>query len=179
MMKIVANLILLLFYVVLQISFVPSIGQGLNNLNLALCVIIFVTVIISYDAGLWLSFGSGLLLELYSIYPFGVVTLSFLIITMVVNILFKNLFTNRSLYSLLALGVLGTFIYGLIMLVSKSLIFIADPTINIAVLFGPASFYELFWQIIFNSTLLALTFLTMNFISHRLKAYFIISGNYE
>lgn len=174
MIKFFLNLILLFFYIILQISLLPSLGYPLNNLNLILSIIIFVIVIINYETGLWLAFGGGLILELFSIFPFGLITLSIVITAILLNSLFDNFFTNRSFYSLIILGLIGTFIYNFILFFANSVAYFMAPERNFFDLWHVHYLYNLSWQIILNLIVLSLIFLILNFISRKLKSVFIL-----
>jgi rod shape-determining protein MreD len=175
MIKFFLNLILLFFYILLQISLLPSLGYPLNNLNLILSIIIFFIVIVNYKTGLWLAFGGGLILELFSIFPFGVITLSIVITAILVNSFFDNFFTNRSFYSLIILGLIGTFIYNFLLFFVNSIIYFINPERNFFDLLNVHYFYNLSWQIILNLAVLSLIFLILNFINRKLKSVFILS----
>lgn len=173
MFKVISKLVILFFYVILQISFLPTLGYPINNLNLILSIIIFVTIIISYETGLWYAFGSGLLLELYSTYFFGMIIFSLIIATVLINFLFDNFFTNRSFYSLLILGLIGTIIYNFLLFLINLIIDFINPLKNIADYFNAQLFYNLIWQIVLNLFILSLIFLILNFTSKQLKSVFI------
>lgn len=112
--KIITNIILIISLAVAQISLVSGLPGLAGNLNLVLVVLIFILGFFSFDFAAWWAVGSGFLLEVFSFLPFGVYLLSLSFTLMIASFLLNHFFTNRSLYSFLALTGLVTVIYGLI-----------------------------------------------------------------
>jgi rod shape-determining protein MreD len=172
-MRIIFNIFLILILVILQISFFPLLNYPANNLNLILTVVIFITVILSYRLGFFWAILSGVIIDLYSINSFGIVTLALVATVFGVNILFDNFFTNRSFYSLLMLELIGTVFYNFIVLILNFIFY----SFKINVLsFGLDRFwfYNFFWQIILNLILISIIFLFFNLLSKKLKSVFLI-----
>lgn len=113
-LKIITNIILMISLAVAQISLISGLPGSLGNLNLVLVVLIFILGFFSFDFAAWWAVGSGFLLEVFSFLPFGVYLLSLSFTLMIASFLLNHFFTNRSLYSFLALTGLVTVIYGLI-----------------------------------------------------------------
>lgn len=172
-MRIIFNLFLVLILVVLQISFFPLLNYPANNLNIVLTVVIFITVILSYRLGFFWAVLSGIIIDLYSINSFGIVTLALVATVLGINILFDNFFTNRSFYSLLILGLIGTVLYNFIILILKFIFYFLkinnlNPSLN------RFWFYDFFWQMILNLVLISIIFLFFNSLSKKLKSVFLI-----
>ncbi len=174
MAKITVILIILLIGSIFQISFLPSLGYPIDNLNLIISIIIFITAIISYKMGIWLAFGFGLILDLYSIYPFGLLAIALILTVIGLNLFFDNFFTNRSLYSLLALGIIGTFIFNAMLAIFNLLNFISNPVDNNINFLNITFFYNFSWQIGLNLAILALMFLSLDSINRKLRSNFIL-----
>jgi hypothetical protein len=62
-----------------------------DSLNFILSLLIFLTVIVNYQKGLWWALGTGLFSELYSNSFFGIIALSLLATVILINFLFNNL----------------------------------------------------------------------------------------
>lgn len=159
---------------IIQISFLTTWPWPVNSLNLVLSLAIFLTVIVNYSRGLYFSLFAGLFLELYTSLPFGITTLSLLITVVVVNLLFNNFFTNRSLYSIMLLGVIGTFGHNLI--ISGFSFF--------SVLLGFENYFygfdfwtKFIWQPFLNLIILAIIFFAYHLSTDRLKNIFLFSPN--
>ena len=167
MNKFLINLILIIAICILQVSLFSIWRHPLNNLNLVLVLIIFVTVIVDYRRGLWWAFGAGLFLELFSNLNFGIITISLLTTTIILNLLFNVLFTNRSLYSLLILAFLGNLSYNLIITLGELLKF------NLSTLITLKYLYQISWGVILNLTTLTIIFLVFNFLTKKLKSVFL------
>lgn len=170
------RIFLFIFFIILlslvQIGLLNSLGDWGKNINLILCLVVFITIIFNYSQGLWSAFLGGLVLDLYSPLIFGIFTLVFLIIAILINFLFTNFFTNKSLYSLLALGGFAIIVYNLLFFVFVGLLFVFD-------LRGTYLILDINWlknlmsQIILNFIVLALFFIFINKLNKRLKAVFL------
>lgn len=109
--KIITHIILIISLAVAQISLISGLPGSLGNLNLALVVLIFILGFSGFaSAASWI-IGLGFLLEIFSFLPFGAYLLSLSLTVIVANFLLNYFFTNRSLYSFLALTGLATIIY--------------------------------------------------------------------
>lgn len=178
MLNILINLLSIIILGIIQVSFLTTWPFPISSLNLILSLVIFLTVIVNYQRGLWWALGGGLLLELYSSSIFGLITLSLVLTVIGINFLFNNFFTNRSLYSLLILGFIGTIGYSLIVSGFKSLFLIFLPRamsrggfdINfLGINFWP----NFFWQPLLNLIILAIIFFTYYISTGRLKNIFL------
>lgn len=172
MIKILLNFLIVVILGIIQVSFLTTWPIPIRSLNLILSLVIFLTIVVNYQKGLWWALAGGLFLELYANGIFGVLTLSLILTLVVINFLFNNFFTNRSFYSLLILGFFGTVVYHLISLGFQSL----------AIIFGfnitdfSFDFWSLFfWQPILNLIILTVVFFTYYSFTGRLKNIFLFS----
>ncbi|MFA6215139.1 MAG: hypothetical protein WC768_01050 [Patescibacteria group bacterium] len=174
MINILFGIISLLILGIVQISFLTTWPLPVSSLNLVLSLVIFLTVMINYQKGLWWALGAGLFLELYSGAMFGITTLSLIMTVLGVNFLFNNFFTNRSLYSLVILGFFGSVIYNLLIL---SLNFIG-VLLKQNVYFLFFDFWsQFFWQPVFNVLVLMVIFFAYYLSTGRLKNLFLFPAN--
>jgi cell shape-determining protein MreD len=159
MSKIITNIILIILIGIIQVSFLTTWPVPISSLNLILSLIVFLTVLVSYQQALVWAFTGGIFLELFSALPFGVTTLGFLLTVIVINFLFNNFFTNRSLYSLVFLGFIAS--------ITNSLLSLVLTTVA-AVLVNDISFLDfnfwsmLFWQPILNVIILGVVFFSFS-----------------
>jgi len=177
MIKILVNLFSLVILGIIQVSFLTTWLPPISSLNLILSLVIFLTVIINYQKGLWWALGGGLFLEFYSGLNFGVTTISLILIVVEINFLFNNFFTNRSFYSLMILGFLGSVSYNLLVLILGL----------VTSIFGLGYFslgvnfwFEFFWPPVLNLIVLAIIFFSYYISTVRLKNIFLFhSTGYE
>ncbi len=112
--KIITNIILIISLSVVQIALVSGLPAPAGNLNLALVVLIFILGFSGFNFAAWWAVGVGFLFEIFSFLPFGAFLIGLSLTVIIANWLLNYFFTNRSLYSFLALTGLATVIYGLI-----------------------------------------------------------------
>ena len=110
------HLIALFFVVILQTSAIQGL-DFLYNIN----VIYYISIVfIFYNrldrAVLWTIFG-GFLMDIFSSYPFGIMSVTFSLSVLLVYVLYSKVFTNRSAYSLFLLLLSGIFINNLILVI--------------------------------------------------------------
>lgn len=112
--KIITNIILIISLAVVQIALISGLPGVAGNLNLVLVILIFILGFSSFDFAVWWAVGISFLLETFSFLPFGAYLFSLSLTIIIANWLLNYFFTNRSLYSFLALAGLATIIYELI-----------------------------------------------------------------
>jgi len=113
--KIITNIILIIGLGVVQISLVSGLPGMASNLNLALVVLIFILGFSGFNLTAFWTVGLAFLLEIFSFLPFGAYLISLSLTVIIASWLLNYFFTNRSLYSFLALIALSTVIYDLLM----------------------------------------------------------------
>lgn len=170
MIKVVLNILLVITLGIIQVSFLTTWPEPVSSLNIILSLVIFLAIIINYQKGLWVAFGSGLFVELFSGYPFGVSSLTLMLTVIFINFLFNNFFTNRSLYSLMILGFIATVFHNLMvtgLIFGLGLVDASADAINFSFI------TQYFWQPFFNLIILAIIFFVYYFLTGRLKNIFL------
>lgn len=173
MINVISLVIFSYLLTLIQVSFLTTWPMPISSLNLVFCVILFITVMIGYEKGLIWSFFTGIFLSFYSAFPYGAILVSMVVSVIITDILYKNFFTNRSLYSLAILGFIGTISYNLILLLYISVFTIFGFSFSFA-------FYDIrllyLWQPIMNVIILWTIFFIFFTTSGRIKNYFHFSG---
>jgi len=121
--KIIVNTLFIIALSVAQVSFINGLPGSFTDLNLVLVILIFILGFAGFNYAICWSFGVGFILEIFFFLPFGTYLISLILTIIIANFLLDYFFTNRSLYSFLALVALTTAIYELI-INSISLIFL-------------------------------------------------------
>lgn len=171
MFRKIINAILLIFAALFQISFLNNIVI-LRELNLILVLIIFVSLL-DYKYGLYCIFFGVSVLELYSPYPAGLLFFSYFFTFLAVIWLFRNFFTNKSLYSLIIIGLLGTLCCNVFLYIFNESLFLLNIS-NILISLNVRYFMNLACQIICNLIGLSVLFIFFRTINKRMKAAFIM-----
>jgi len=172
MKRIIANIFFAAALVMIQLSFVNGLPFFLSSLNVVLTAAIFVLVLAGLETALWWPAAAGVLLDAFSFSPFGLHTASLAITIILASLLLDNFFTNRSLYSFLALSAASLLVYEL--------------AVNffgfLAHYFGadrfPLVYNRLFWEVklwqsLSNLIFVAVVFYIFNFVSDKLKPVFL------
>jgi len=171
--KIIVNIILILSLVIVQLSFISGLPMGLDNLNLILVVLVFILGLINLDLAIWWVIGAGVLLDIFSFLPFGVYLICLSLMIIIINFLLVNFFTDRSLYSFLALTGLATLIY--------EFSFGAFSYLTLRISGNEMNFVlnKSFWlaklsQLSLNLAVAFVIFYLVNFVSKKLKPVFLV-----
>ena len=113
--KVAINIILASVLFVIQLAFISGLPGWFGNLNLILVVLIYILGLSSFQAAWWWSIGLGILLDVYYFLGFGIYLLSLSSAIFLTYLLLNNFFTNRSLYSFLALTFFGSVSYKVVL----------------------------------------------------------------
>ncbi|RLC36956.1 hypothetical protein DRH27_04425 [Candidatus Falkowbacteria bacterium] len=113
--KIILNIVLAIILAIIQIAFISGLPSWFSNLNLILVVLVFILGLTGFRYAWWWSLGLGILLDVYHFLPFGIFLISLSLAILLTNFLLTNFFTNRSLYSFLALTTLAGISYKIIL----------------------------------------------------------------
>ncbi len=171
--KIILNIVLIISLVVIQLSFISGLPANLNNLNLILIILIFILSLINLDTAMWWAVGAGFLLDIFSFTPFAVYLVCLFLTIVIANFLLVNFFTDRSLYSFLALVGLTTVIYEFfvnVVFLFPRLIY--GGGINISLNYG--FWIEKISRLGFNLLVTLLLFYSVHYISNRLRPVFLM-----
>jgi cell shape-determining protein MreD len=135
--------LLVIIVFIIQRSFLNSFSNVLNRIDLFLFLIIWLFIFFDFKSSFNFALISGLLLDVFSFYPFGIYTLVFLSTVLLADFVWNNFFTNRSIYSFLALSFILILFHSIFLYL---LFFIAESN-----LFGLYWFNKVFWFNLFLS----------------------------
>jgi rod shape-determining protein MreD len=121
--KIIINISAILFVAMCQIAFVAGLPDIFNRINIAVIVLVFILSFSNLRLALYWALLLGIVIDVYSFFVFGTYLLLFLIVTLCAYFLFINFFTNRSLYSLVALSILSSILFKLLLFFSSFLVY--------------------------------------------------------
>jgi len=174
--RILTNIIFIIFLSIIQISFVSALPGWLNNINLIIIFLVFVLSLKGFVYGIWWAIGTGMVLEVYSFLPVGVYLFSLVFAILIANFLLVNFFTNRSLYSYLALSFSAIFSYEFILYILNyflSYFLNYDFVLNLNKNF----FADKLSLLIVNGLMTVIVFNIFNFISKNFQPVFLIKGS--
>ena len=174
--KIIINIFLLVGLAIVQLAFIGSLPPPANAFNIAIIVLVWLLPLSSYRTVIWWSAGIGVLFDLYSFLPFGTHLLSLLGALALGRWLLLDFFTNRSLYSYLALTFFTTLTYEVSwQAVAAFVLFISGEPANLD--FGADFWAREGYLIGLNMAGVAAIFYAYGFISHKLKPTFLFKAN--
>ena len=153
-------------------SFISALPPFFSAINLSLILLLFVLLFTNLNTALITSVLLGFWLDISTFSFFGLNSFSLFISILAVNFLLTNWLTNRSLYSFLALSVIGTIVYNFLFYI---LLFFWQGSIgaNIFFLFSASFWTSLLWQIIWSAAFMLLFFNLANSLSKHLKPFFL------
>jgi cell shape-determining protein MreD len=171
--KIITNIILIIGLGITQIALVSGLPGLASNLNLVLVFLIFILGFSNFNLAASWAIGVGFLLEIFSFLPFGVYLFSLSLTIIIANFLLNYFFTNRSLYSFLALTVITTFVYKLIM---HSFLLIFIEISSSALVAADNFWFSILEQISLNLIFTFIIYYIIYFLGRNLKPVFLIKG---
>lgn len=160
----------LLAAILLHIAASSSPNVVIGSFNVVLIALVMLVSLADFSVVVFFAVGGGLILDIYSNLPFGSFMLTLLITAIALEVLFYNFFTNKSLYSLLLLGLIGTTIYSCAFLVISGFIYLAGWS-NFFI--GADYFWSFFKQAIANGAGLFAGFYLSNYLSKKFKPVFL------
>lgn len=167
-MRFIIHLILIIIAGLIQVSLVNLFKV---QTNLILISVIFLSFL-GIDKSFWWAFFGGIFLDIYSLYPFGLFTLTLLIVALISHILSGRVFTNHTFLSMLATGICGILTFKIFLLAANQILFLLRIT-NFYLVLNKMYWINLFWQSALGLLFLTLVFLSARFISRRLRKIFI------
>ncbi len=171
--KIFFNIILILLVAIFQISFVNNLPLYFNQINIFLLILIFILSLTNFEYIAWWSIGIGLILDIFSFYFFGVYLVSYFLTILLINYLYKNYFTDRSLYSFSILIVISIIFYEFIIKTFYYLLFLINSK-EVFFLVSEIFWFNLFSELIINLLAMSILFYIFSLLSEKLKPVFLI-----
>lgn len=174
LLQVIKHLVIIFGLLLVQVAIVPALPGALINLNAVLLVLVLTAVIYDFRLAFIYSLIWGFLLDLYSALPFGLMLVVLPLVIYCLHKIFNRLFTNKSFYGLLGLGVVGTAVYSLAIyfyLVLKLLWQTRDLALaqSLTVISG----VNFLWQLLLNLFFLIILFGVLNLLSRKFKTVFI------
>lgn len=166
----------MLFLSIFQVAFISALPGWFNNINFLILVLVFILSLKGFAYSFWWAFGAGFILEIYSFLPFGVYVFSLCSAIMFANFLLINFFTNRSLYSYLAISSVAIFIYEFFLYFSNLLIrYFASS--NFIFNINKNFFWDKISVLMINVLVMTILFYVINFINKNFKPVFLIKSS--
>ena len=170
--KLLINIIFISLLVIFQLSFIRVLPGWFMYLDIIIVILVYVISLAHLRTIWWWIIGTGALLDFLAFTPFGFHLLSISVMAAVVYYLKNSYFTNRSLYSFLALTISATLSY--------QLLFGLFNVINALIIKAPMSAFTnyFFWLaqgriIVMNIIFSALLFYLITIFTKRYRPVFI------
>jgi len=145
LLKIVAALILILAIVTIHLGIVYVLPFPWNKINVIISAIVLSLLIFESGVSVWVTFFVHLFVEVFAPQPFGIIIFSSTIAMLCVYWLYRYLFTNRSLYSVIVVTAVALIFYRV--LYTTLLMFLSLWRTDIDIPFGNLSILYT-WELI-------------------------------
>lgn len=120
-MKIFLIILSLLAAIIIQTTLFSVLAKGGVSPDLVLALILFLVILYNFRKVWWLVVLAGLILDFFSGLPFGLMSLSLLGASFLIDWLNRNIFSTVKFWIIALLTVLGTWLYNLFFLVLNRL----------------------------------------------------------
>lgn len=162
--------LLILILLLAQLAVGSGFGSLSGKINLILVTLVVLINLASFPSVAIFAVVAGILLDVYSGVPFGIISISLFTTAILGELLFVNFFTNFSFYSLLIMGLVAAVFYHLLfslLVVGSYVVGLSDfaPRLN--------DFYGLAWQVLSAEILLVVAYFLVNSLSRRFKPIFL------
>src|SRR3989339_618342 len=159
----------LIALLIIQITFLAGFDFWLFNINLLIIGLVILINVTEPKNILIYSVICGLVMDVYSILPFGIYLLIFFLTAIILEVFFMNLFTNRSFYSLLILGLISIVTYHLIFVLASGFLYLINAS-DFSIRFD---YFGIFvWQLMSTLILLFIFYYLINKVSRLFKPTF-------
>jgi cell shape-determining protein MreD len=160
------------FAAVAQRSFIWGLPEPFSFVNMLIVLLVFMTVLGGGGQTLVCAGAAGFILDLYSFLPFGANIAALIASAAAMLLLSESVFTNRSLYSVVALSILSVSVYEAL----KKIFYFMHAPAAYAGLSGFAKEFgtDIWISIFMNAGAGIVLFYAVHFASKRFKPVFII-----
>ncbi|HMB66240.1 MAG TPA: hypothetical protein VKO42_05165 [Patescibacteria group bacterium] len=171
-LRLAFHFLLALFLSIFQLTFIQPLFSWAGHFNLVLVVLVFVLALSGFDKALIWALTLGFGYDIYNFLPFGFFMICFLVTVIIAEFLLRNFFTDKSLYSLLALTFFVAFVFEF--LFYSGTYVVSWYSRDIALFLIQKEFWLMFFQgVLWNSVAAFVFFYFFNFVSNRLNAVFL------
>ena len=172
--KILSFIVVIIIVTAIDVAFLPSLGPLFISLNLTLSLALYLMIIVNREYSLILFVFSAVLAGITGSQLMFTPIIIGVFVLLLIDWLFESFFTNRSYYTLLALGLIGWFAYYLLFgLVVLSMS--AFSTGSILPRISLAYIATTFFGAIFLLLILSSSYIFTTLFSKKFKSYFIIA----
>lgn len=169
----VINFLIVLGIASVQLAFIGGLPDIFTGLNLIIAALVFTLALKDFSSAAIIAVGVGLVEDIYSFQPFGLHLFSLFLTLLIINFLYVSFFTNRSLYSFVALATLGNLIYIFLeKIASLGLNYYLGAGEGLAL--GKNFLFSALNSVILNIFFIIAVFYIINFISQRFKPVFLV-----
>jgi len=166
--------LIVIFLALWQISFFSEFHVVKNYCNFILIGTVLITTVVSHKNGLIFALLAGLILDLYSAYNFGLLTVSLLLPVITNNYLSKKLLAKKSIYSLALLMIISTLAYNFVLTLLANLFYWLNWN-PLTIIIDKPYLLTIFIQILIHVILISTLFWIIKSSRRLIRSKFIIS----
>ena len=157
--------------IILQFSFIKNLPAPINLIDLVLIGLIFFGIIYDFRRVLIYALVIGLFVDITTPFFYGIYTISLIFTIVLVEAIYNRFITNRSLYSILALLIIGSISRHYLYFTFLGVWFFFSQKVNFFnQLFTYQDLLNSGWMILLNSIIATMMFLFIYFFSNKFKA---------
>jgi cell shape-determining protein MreD len=156
--------------IVLQFTFISSVNVPFNLINLPLILLILIVILGRKNYYLYFAFLIGFIFDIFSFDIFSIYIISFLSTAITSRYLQLSFFTNRSIYSFIAITAFATIMFNFTYQIINFIINVYQSS-DIIFLTQAWFWQALSYKLILHSIIIVLLFYVIKFTSRRLRPY--------
>lgn len=105
--KVLLSIIVIALIVIAQVTFFGSFNTYWSSFNLILAILVILIFLTDFNNTMFFVIVAGVLLDTYSSLPYGIFLVSLFVAAVSCKIVFSNILTNRSFYSVMLMGLVS------------------------------------------------------------------------
>ncbi|MFA6098443.1 MAG: hypothetical protein WCV50_00600 [Patescibacteria group bacterium] len=157
-----------------QISFLFEFNIFNQYLNLIVLMVVLFSILKDYKTALIFAIISGLVLDIYSPFSFGIITLSLAATVPVMHVIFIKFIAHKSIFTLILAIIVSLLVYNLV-LWSFTNIFYWLGWNDFTIKLNPSYLNNLIIQLAFQIILMSIIYFSLKFIKTKFRNKFIFS----
>jgi hypothetical protein len=173
MIKKTLFVLITILFTLFQISFISQFASLALYCNCVLILTVLISTLGNFKLGFAFAIISGFVLDLYSSFNFGIITVSLLSSIIIMYYLFRKLLARKSVYSIILVMAISTIAYHLIFLATTNIMFWFNWSDIVSVI-NKQYANIIIIQLVVHSLLIASVYWIIHLVNRKIRSRFII-----